>query len=169
MHMRTADGGLRLAEWRTADDPEFEMGGGGLGSTATDYARFLRMILRGGTTDTGARVLRPDTVAMMTTNQMGAHRVTPMVTVAPRLSNDAEFFPGVPKSWGLTFQINEEPVSTGRPAGGLMWAGLTNCYYWIDPTNAIGGVYLTQILPFADPGSLGVYLDVETAVYDELD
>jgi CubicO group peptidase (beta-lactamase class C family) len=85
--------------------------------------------------------------------------------VAPSLSQDAEFFPGVAKSWGLTFQINEEPAPTGRPAGGLMWAGLANSYYWIDPVNGIGGVYATQILPFADVKALPLYYAFEQAVY----
>lgn len=89
-----------------------------------------------------------------------------LVTQAPPFSNDAEFFPGEPKSWGLTFQINETAIDTGRPAGTLMWAGLSNCYYWIDRANGIGGAYLSQILPFADKGSLDLFFEVEKAVYD---
>ncbi len=84
------------------------------------------------------------------------------------LTNDAEFFPGVQKSWSLAFQINHEPTFTGRPAGGLMWAGLANSFYWIDPATGVGGVYLTQIFPFADVGSVPAYYAFETAVYDSL-
>jgi CubicO group peptidase (beta-lactamase class C family) len=101
----------------------------------------------------------------MTKNNMGSSRVTLLQTAAPPLSNDAEFFPGVPKSWGLSFQINEAPVPTGRPAGGLMWAGLANSFFWIDPKNGIGGAYLTQVLPFADKKSLPLYYAFEKAVY----
>ena len=61
--------------------------------------------------------------------------------VIPSLSNYAEFFPGMPKSWALTFMINDEEAPTGRPAGALAWAGLANLYYWIDRQNGIGGFW----------------------------
>ena len=96
---------------------------------------------------------------------MGDCRVTLLKTAAPTLSNDAEFFPGVPKSWGLSFQINAEKAPTGRPAGGLMWAGLANTYFWIDQSTGIGGVYITQILPFADKKSLPLYYEFELVFY----
>ena len=74
----------------------------------------------------------------------------------------------MPKSWALTFMINEEDAPTGRPAGALGWAGLPNLYYWIDRKNGIGGFWATQIFPFADPTSVGGYLDFEKAVYDNM-
>jgi methyl acetate hydrolase len=64
--------------------------------------------------------------------------------------------------------INHEKAPTGRSAGSLAWAGLSNCYFWIDPARNAGGVYLTQILPFADAKSLPLFLDFETAVYRSL-
>ena len=91
-----------------------------------------------------------------------------MLKAAIPMTHDAEFFPGVNKSWSLAFQVNHERTHTGRPAGGLMWAGLANSFYWIDQATGIGGVYLTQIFPFADTGSLATYYDFETAVYDSL-
>jgi len=89
-------------------------------------------------------------------------------TIWATQSNDAEFFPGEPKSWGLTFQINERPASTGRPAGTLMWAGMANSFFWIDRANGLGGAYLSQVLPFADTASLDVFYEVETAAYASL-
>ena len=145
-------------------EPEFEMGGGGLYGTAGDYLRFVRLILNHGKAD-GNQVLRPETVDLMIRNNMGDNRVTLLKTAAPTLSNDAEFFPGMPKTWGLSFQINTEKAPTGRPAGGLMWAGLANTYFWIDPSTGIGGVYLSQVLPFADKKSLPLYFAFEAALY----
>jgi methyl acetate hydrolase len=49
--------------------------------------------------------------------------------VIKSLSNDAEFFPGLSKSWSYTFMINEEEAPTGRPAGALGWAGLANSFF----------------------------------------
>ena len=164
MHARLPDGGLAPMELPAPENPEFEMGGGGLFSTMGDYARFIAMILNDGELD-GTRVLAADTVQQMAANHIGDLRVQNLVTVAPAFSNDAEFFPGEPKSWGLTFQINESAVSTGRPAGTLMWAGLANSFFWIDRQNGVGGCLLSQILPFADEGSVSTYLDFETAVY----
>ncbi len=166
VHARLPDGGLLPLESGVGggDDAEFESGGGGLHSTMSDYARFMRMILNGGELD-GVRVLQPDTVDAMCTNQMGDLRVTELKTVVPFLTNDAELYPGEEKSWGLTFQVHEQDGATGRPKGALGWAGLANSYYWIDRTNGIAGAYLSQILPFADAGSIGVFYDLERAVY----
>ncbi len=87
------------------------------------------------------------------------------VLIAKALSHEAEFFPGMPKSWGYTWMINDEKAPTGRPAGELAWAGLANLYYWIDRKNGIGGMWGTQILPFVDEVSVPGYLNFETAVY----
>jgi methyl acetate hydrolase len=62
--------------------------------------------------------------------------------------------------------INEKDAPTGRPAGSLAWAGPTDLCYWIDRKNGIGGYWATQTLPFADPPSVGGYLEFEKAVYD---
>lgn len=168
VHVRAEDGSLVPIDFGMPQEPGFEMGGGGLYSTVADYSRFVRMILNDGRADDGTAVLRPETVAQMVTNNMGANRVTLLRTVAPGYSCDAEFFPGVDKTWGLSFQINEQPAPTGRPAGGLMWAGLANSYYWIDRQNGIGGVYASQIFPFADQATLDLYLAMETAVYQHV-
>ena len=164
VHARMPDGSLAPIELPPAENPEFEMGGGGLHGTMSDYGRFIRMILNDGELD-GARVLKAETVQMMSQNQIGGLRVKELTTVAPQFSNNAEFFPGEPKSWGLTFQINESAVETGRPAGTLMWAGLANSFYWIDRQNGVGGAYLSQILPFGDEKSLDLFLDIERATY----
>jgi CubicO group peptidase (beta-lactamase class C family) len=145
-------------------DAEVDMGGGGLSGTAGDYLQLVRMILNRGKAN-GTQVLKGETVDLMSRNNMGDCRVSLLKTAAPPLSNDAEFFPGVPKTWGLSFQINAEKAPTGRPAGGLMWAGLANTYFWIDQATGIGGVYITQVLPFADKKALPLYYEFERAFY----
>lgn len=167
VHGRGPDDSLAPIEIPPPENPEFEMGGGGLHGTMSDYGRFIRMILNGGELD-GVRIVSAETVDAMSTNHIGDLRVRPLTSVAPQFSNDAEFFPGEPKSWGLTFQINENPGHTGRPAGTLMWAGLANSFFWIDRENGIGGAYLSQILPFADQHSTELFFEVEEAVYQEL-
>jgi len=164
LHERDAHGVLVAGDYEVPQSPEFELGGGGLYSTARDYVAFMRMILNRGVGN-GTRILKAETVDLMCRNQIGDLRVQRMVSTNAARSNDAEFFPGVPKSWGFGFMINHDLAPTGRSAGSLAWAGLSNCYFWIDPMRRIAGVYLTQILPFADKKSLPLYLDFETAVY----
>jgi len=165
MHQRDAAGTIApLPDFEIPQAPEFEMGGGGLYSTAADYARFLRMILNRGELD-GTRVLRAETVAQMSADQIPGLEVQPLRTQVPALSEDAEFFPGLSKGWGLSFMINRAEAPTGRPAGSLAWAGLSNCYYWIDPRNGIAGVFVSQLLPFADRLALPRFLAFESAVY----
>jgi CubicO group peptidase (beta-lactamase class C family) len=164
MHARLPDGSLQVIPFEIPQAPEFFMGGGGLYSTGPDYLRFLRMLLGDGQLD-GARVLSAATVAEMSRNQIGELLVGPLKTVVPGSSNDAEFFPGLPKKWGLAYMINAEDAPVGRTAGSLAWAGLANTYYWIDPTRRVAGVILTQILPFADTRALGLFEQFERAIY----
>lgn len=162
MHLRVGDV-LAPLPFESAQDPEFESGGGGLYSTARDYIRFVEMILGGGALN-GRRLVNPSSMALLTENQMANLRVLPLKTVTP-LSLDADFFAGTPKGWSLAFEVNLEAVPTGRATGGLMWAGLSNCYFWIDPRSRLGGVVFAQVLPFADPKALAVWHDFETAAY----
>jgi len=167
IHHRGPDGGLTPdPALELPQEPEFEMGGGGLYSTAGDYLKFVRMMLNHGKSDKGQPVLKPETVSEMSKNAMGNSRVTMLKTAAPPFSNDAEFFPGMDKRWGLSFMINSEKAPTGRSPGSLAWAGLANTYYWIDQSKGVGGVYATQILPFADVKSLPLFYAFEKAVYD---
>jgi len=167
IHGRGPDGSLAPIDIPPPENPEFEMGGGGLHGTMSDYGRFIRMILNDGELD-GTRVLKAETVQAMSQNHIGDLRVEMLKTTNPMFSNDAEFFPGEPKTWGLTFQINEQAAATGRPAGTLMWAGLANSFFWIDRENGLGGAYLSQILPFGDQQSLDLFYEVEAAAYAAL-
>jgi CubicO group peptidase (beta-lactamase class C family) len=164
MHARSRDGTLQRVAFALPEQPEFYMGGGGLYGTARDYLRFVAMILNEGRAD-GAQLLRPETVREMGRNNIGALTVEPLRTVLPELSNDADFFPGMVKKFGLGFLINTEAVPGGRRAGSLAWAGLANTYYWIDPQSRRGGVIGTQILPFADPTVLRLLGELEQAAY----
>lgn len=64
-------------------------------------------------------MLKAETVRIAETNQLGAKKITMLPGVIPSLWNDAEFFPGLSKSWALTFMVNDDEAPTGRPAGAL--------------------------------------------------
>ena len=110
-------------------------------------------------------MLSAETVAQANRNQIGDLLVGPLKTMDPGSSNDAEFFPGMPKKWGLAYMINAEDALVGRTAGSLAWAGLANTYFWLDPSRRLTGVILTQILPFADPMVLNTFEQFERAIY----
>jgi len=166
IHQREADGSLTpLPDLQLPADPEVHMGGHGLYASIGEYMKFIRMWLNDGAGLHG-RVLTRETVETAVRNGLQAHQtVTMLPGVIPTISNDAEFFPGLKKSWSYTFMVNDEDAPTGRPAGAIGWAGLPNLFYWIDRKNGFGGYWATQILPFGDPTSFGGYMDFETAAY----
>ena len=155
VHSRKADGGLDPIEFEVPQEPEFFMGGGGLYGTARDYLAFLQMLMHGGEFN-GARLLRPETVAQMSKNNIGDVNISRVLleTTAPAFTPDVDMgqlFPGQDIKWGLSFLINPQEGPAGRSGGGLSWAGLANTYFWVDPSKHVAGVIMTQVLPFADP------------------
>ena len=161
IHARTPDG-LVATDTEIPQEPEFEMGGGGLYGTVGDYLKFAQCFLHDGTFN-GVQILKPETVKLMGQNAAGEVRVRPLKTAQPPISNHVDFIDGM--QWGLSFLINPEPLPSGRSAGSLAWAGVANSYYWIDPAKGVAGVYATQILPFFDEKSAPTFQAFETEVY----
>jgi methyl acetate hydrolase len=167
MHARDEAGTLARMEFELPQEPEFQMGGGGLYGTASDYLAFQRVFLNDGRAN-GRSVLKPETVRFMSENAISDLNVRLLKTAVPHLSHDAEFFPGMVKKWSLGFMISTDAVPAGRSAGSLAWAGLGNTYFWIDPAKGIAGVILMQLLPFADPKALALLDAFERATYAAL-
>jgi methyl acetate hydrolase len=168
LHVRQADGSLKPKPLeKPTDGPKVFSGGGGIYSTAPDYLTLLQALLNKGSLH-GVTILRPETVALMSKNQIGDLEAGIMKTTSPALSNDVDFFPGNRLRWGFGSMINLDPVEGGRKAGSLTWAGLYNTYYWIDPASLVAGVIMMQILPFADTRALAVYRQFERGVYRAL-
>ncbi|MYH51547.1 MAG: PQQ-dependent dehydrogenase, methanol/ethanol family [Gemmatimonadetes bacterium] len=125
-------GGLRMADSPTDGSytrtPAWLSGGGGLVSTASDYLRFCLMLLGGGELD-GVRLLKAETVSLMTRN----HLAEPMLPVM-----------GIPgMGFGLGFA-----VPAGEANGAYWWSGVANTYFWIDPAEEIIAFAWTQLQPF---------------------
>src|SRR5438445_7439381 len=167
VHQRQPDGTLVPQPLEAAFTPEFWSGGGPLYSTARDYLTFLQMLLHGGSFN-GARILRPETVALMNKNHTGDIPAGIMKTESPARSNDVDLFPGAQIRWGLGYMLNMQPGPNGRSAGTVSWGGIFNTYYWIDPAKRVTGLIMTQILPFADQRVLKLYGQLEGAVYETL-
>jgi methyl acetate hydrolase len=166
LQLRQPDGSLAPMPMAIGGGPtrEFDAGGAGLYSTASDYLRFVRMLLNGGTLD-GVQLLKAETVAEMTRNQIGNLRAGQMESVMPMLALPGELFPDQHCGWSLGFLINPEPGHSGRAAGSQAWAGIANSYYWFDPANDVATVLMMQFLPFGDEAALETLWAVERAVY----
>ncbi len=169
VHQRDADGVIRAVDepLPTSQDPRDFKGGGELYGSASDYARFMRMILNDGELD-GVRILAPETVQLMSINQIGDTSVVSMPAAIPQNTFPVDFYPGVEKRWGLSFMIVMEDLPGRRRAGSLSWAGLQNTYFWIDPKSGLAGALFTQMKPFADPKTLSLLDRFEAAVYASL-
>jgi methyl acetate hydrolase len=167
MHVRGPDGALAVIPFELPQEPQFQMGGGGLYGTAQDYLHFTQMLLHRGTFN-GHQILRPETVHTMAQNHIGDLHCGELRSVAPALAHIANFFPGMPQQWSLSFLINTAPTPQGRAPGSLAWAGLANTFFWIDPTKRVTGVFMTQLLPFFDPKAIALFRAYEAAVYQAL-
>jgi methyl acetate hydrolase len=133
LHVRDANGKLLPQPLEKPTVPKVFSGGGGIYSAAPDYLTLLQALLNGGSLG-GTSILQPETVALMSANQIGGLEAGVLKTTNPALSNDVDLFPGVQLRWGLGHMINVDSVPHGRTAGSLTWAGLFNTYYWIDLT-----------------------------------
>lgn len=111
------------------------LGGAGLVSTVTDYARFCQMLLGNGELD-GARVLSPKSVELMSANHLGN------LPSASQLLRQGYGF-------GLTFAVNLGPGKTGRlgSEGEYNWGGAAGTKFSIDPKEQMFTVFMIQILP----------------------
>lgn len=118
-------------------------GGGGCVSTPLDYARFTRMLLRRGELD-GVRLLKPETVALMTRNHLAAP-LHPIVVWG-------HLFEG--EGYGLGVGVSLQPSAPGLPGseGTYGWAGSWNTRFWIDPATEMSGIFMVQSEPFAFVG-----------------
>ena len=164
---RGEDGVFAPFELAPPSQPEMYGMGHNLYSTAPDYLRFLRMVLRGGELD-GNRILSEQAVADMTADHMQGLAFEKMVTIAPPVTADFDPFPGTKVTHSFAFMRNEEAIPGRRSAGSMGWAGLCNTHYWLDPAKGIAAVIMTQSLPFVEERFMATYAAYERAVYASL-
>jgi CubicO group peptidase (beta-lactamase class C family) len=105
-------------------------GGGGLFSTAMDYARFCEMLLQGGQLN-GVRLLAPRTVEMIRTNHVNPD---PLKTMPQGTG------------WGMDFQIVTDAAAAGDSVsdGTFSWFGIAGTWFWIDPVKDLAFVGMVQ-------------------------
>jgi CubicO group peptidase (beta-lactamase class C family) len=129
---RTIGAGAQVDDPRIAR--KYQSGGGGMLSTATDYARFLQMLANGGTLD-GKRYLGPRTIAYMTSDQMGdVVRRGPLDLLGPGVK------------FGLGFAVRTESglAPYAGSTGDFFWGGAGGTAFWVDPKEKMFVVYMMQ-------------------------
>jgi CubicO group peptidase (beta-lactamase class C family) len=142
-----ADGG-RAVRYDTLGDaalsqPALLSGGGGLISTAADYARFTTMLLRGGELE-GTRVLSPRTLSYMTRNHLpgGASLASLGRGMFAETAYDGIGF-------GLGFGVTADPVAAKvtSTAGEFTWGGYASTAFWVDPVEQVTAHFYAQLVP----------------------
>jgi CubicO group peptidase (beta-lactamase class C family) len=143
------------------DANHVESGGGGLISTAHDYARFCQMLLNKGTLD-GKQIIKPDSVALMAQNHIGSLRIF----------NDGNR----PTSgqagigFGLDFSVVTDPTAanTKQGVGTYSWFGIAGTWFWVDPQNDLFVIGMIQRRGGAGQGAVNFRGDSAKLVYDAL-
>ena len=146
---RAPDPGHMVGQGAYVDGPrESFSGGAGFLSTASDYARFLQMMLNGGALD-GVRILTPKTVELMTTDHL----------------SDIPFRAG--QGFGLGFSVVTDLGARGIPGsvGEFGWGGAYHSTYWVDPEEELIVVYLTNLIP---AGGIDDHGKVRALIYQAL-
>ena len=143
-------------------------GDGGLSGTASDYARFIRLYLNGGSLDNSGQLIMPQTLTLMGKSGTGKVKVQMMQTTNPLLSENFPLGAGV-DTYALGFQRTEAQAAPNmRSVGSLAWAGIFNTEFWIDPDKNFGAVLLMQYLPFYDQQAVEVLQGFEQRIYSNL-
>jgi CubicO group peptidase (beta-lactamase class C family) len=133
----------------------WESGGAGLVSTADDYARFLQMMLNGGELD-GKRYLKRETVALMTSDQIGPET---------GIIHDPFYFPGPTSGFGLGFAVRTSPPpGTNWPLGEYRWDGAGGSFYFVDPVDDMVVVFMVM----APTQGGRIQLNLKTMIFEAM-
>ena len=140
---------------RYRKSPAHLSGGGGLVSTARDYMRFAVMIANGGRLGS-VRLLKADTVKLMTTNQLpkglgwirlGYHRI------------------GTGFGLGLSVRVKSSNIEKASKVGECGWGGAASTHFWISPADELAVVTLEQTMPYSPL----VELTIKGIIYDAIE
>lgn len=187
MHQRTSDGKIfqrnhlqRRPLLVKGEDiaKTYHSAGAGCFAKPVEYCKILATLLNSGISPTtGHKLLESSTVDEMFTNQIpqfpnfgrqGVPAAKPDLTnPLPDLYPEG---PDTPQGWGLTFMLSHlKGGAGGRGQGTAWWAGLANLYWWCDREKGVAGMVASQVLPFADPNVLGLWVKIENMVYEGLE
>jgi CubicO group peptidase (beta-lactamase class C family) len=133
----------------------WQSGGAGMVGTIGDYARFLQMLLNGGTLD-GRRYLKSATVALMTSDHIGPET---------KIARDYFYFPGEASGFGLGFAVRTAPgAHPSWPLGEYRWDGVGGTFFFVDPRDDMFTILMMQ-----SPSQRGrIQLELKALIYEAL-
>ncbi len=142
--------------------PSMESGGGGSVSTVDDYALFCQMVLNKGELG-GVRILKPETVALMETDQVAPGVQSSDSTGGRSIADNAIGF-------GLDFAITKDPAAIGskQGAGSIWWGGAAGTWFWIDPKNDLFFLGMIQRFGTGAAGNESLAPQSQSLLYDAL-
>ena len=144
--------------------PAILSGGGGMFSSAGDYARFAQMLLNGGELD-GVRILAPKTIALMTSDQLPAttERHTPVAVLLGPFGP----VPEMGTSFGLGFAVRVDAGRNPLPGsvGDFSWGGILGTLFWVDPKEKLVAVQMVQA---PQPVLATIWRQMRTMVYQAM-
>lgn len=135
--------------------PALISGGGGLVSTARDYARFCQMFVNGGELN-GQRLLKSETVQLMIQNQLPESAI-PIEVVSIKLD-------GVGFGLGFSVRVSKTPFVPARALGEYGWGGAASTHFWVAPQDELIVIALQQYMPFTPL----LELAIKPLVYDAI-
>ncbi|KAK2616135.1 hypothetical protein N8I77_002843 [Diaporthe amygdali] len=160
---RSLGGALEAGPSPLPNDHPLESGGAGLFTTARDYAKLLQAVLQG-------KLLSKEGMNLLFRPQLdeGLQKDL-MEKLASAPEGYAPEYPiGMPANFALGGMLNMEDIPGKRKAGSMMWSGMANSHWWIDPSIGVAGVFVVTLLPYADHFAANLYSKLETAVYEDL-
>lgn len=135
--------------------PTFYSGGGGLVSTARDYMRFLLMIAGEGEFQ-GTRLLKPETVKLMTTNQVP--KEVGWIKFGDQVRQ------GVGFGFGYSVRVEMSDWDKQGRVGEYGWGGAASTHYWVSPKDDLAVITLEQIMPY----SFDTEFNLKGLIYDAI-
>lgn len=141
--------------------PDYDSGGAGLFASVDEYIKIIAVIANGGTTKDGYRILRPETIAMMTKNRLCDDALSDFISAHKRLYG---------YGWGLCGRVHmNDTVSLARsPVGEFGWDGAANAYVMVDPINHVAIYFGTEIMN-CSYGYRMVHTTIRDLVYEGLE
>jgi CubicO group peptidase (beta-lactamase class C family) len=123
-------------------DFKWKSGGGGMVSTAADYARFCQFLLNGGELD-GVRLVSRKTIELMTSDHL-----PPGTRMGPDMARFEALLPSreVGQGFGLGFAVRNEAGMNPLPGspGDFYWGGAYGTYFWVDPAEGMFAILMMQ-------------------------
>jgi CubicO group peptidase (beta-lactamase class C family) len=148
-------------------DPVYRSGGGGLVSTAGDYLRFCQMLLGKGTLE-GERIIGRKTLELMTKNHLtGGTSVAAAATKASPMWREPSH---QGTGFGLGFAVALDTADAQLPGspGSFTWSGAAATHFWIDPTEELAVVFMTQYMSLGGNNRINIGRELRSLVYGAL-